>query len=68
MIDDHIIKRDESMNKRARGCLEYRLYRYAYIYMYIGDYYTTQLYGDCHKLLQGSLLNNQYYGKEEVFF
>ena len=32
----------------------------------IGDY-TTQLYGDYKKPLQGSLLNNQYNGKHEGF-
>ena len=34
---------------------------------YIGDY-TTQLYKDYNKPLQGSLLNNQYNGKSDSFF
>ena len=38
-------------NEKNPGCLGY-----------IGDY-TTQLYGDYHKPLYGSLLNNQYNGK-----
>ena len=42
--------------KKDAGCL-----------VYIGDY-TTQLCGDYNKPLQGSLLDNQYNGKYEVFF
>ena len=42
-----VLKRHRSNEKRTPGCLGYS-----------GDY-TSQIYGDYHKPLQGSLLNNQ---------
>ena len=44
-------QQEQLSNEKNPGCL-----------WYIGDY-TTQLYGDCNKPLQGSLLTIQYNGK-----
>ena len=49
-VDSVVVLPGEQLTKRVPGCLGY-----------IGDY-TAQLYGDCKKPLQGSLLNNHYNG------